>query len=158
MRLSCFTWLWPLGSRPGTLMNGDALQSGVWEVSGQVPAFFSTIVRLRSRTWSHWASWGDAAEAGYLAGRRLHDQQKIKIPSWDSISDSLFLRCSLPTWVVVPNFKKSVFPRFVRKVGEVSGNDHRRFHQVSSDPSLRESLVVMCTLWIPLLYCLSYCK
>ena len=92
-------------------------------------------MRLRSCTWSQWASCGAAAEAGYLAGRCLHDQQNIKIPNWDCISDSPFLRCSLPTSVVVPNFKKFVFPRFVRKVGEALGEDHRRFHQVSSDPS-----------------------
>ena len=118
------------------------MQPGVSEVSPETftyektyQHFCSTTVRLRSCTWSQWASCGAAAEAGYLAGRCLHDQQNIKIPNWDCISDSPFLRCSLPTSVVVPNFKKFVFPRFVRKVGEALGEDHRRFHQVSSDPS-----------------------
>ena len=130
------------GPRHGTLIYSDALQSGVSDVSPETftyektyQHFFSTTVRLRSCTWSQWASCGAAAEAGYLAGRCLHDQQNIKIPSWDCISDSLFLRCSLPTSAVVPNFKKFVFSRFVRKVGEASGEDHRRFHQCSSDPS-----------------------
>lgn len=40
VRLNCFAWLWPLGSRQGTLIDNNALQSGIWEVSGQVPALF----------------------------------------------------------------------------------------------------------------------